>query len=227
MVGTVVDTAEVRLWGHRIGAVFWDAERQLGVFEYAPEFRASGIELSPVHMPLGDTIFSFPSLARSSFHGLPGLLADSLPDDFGNAVIDQWLIREGREQNSFSPVERLCYIGERGLGALEFRPTIRNTTRGSVPIEVDALANLAQHILDLRDGLKIRLTGGAHDYTRSLDEILRVGTSAGGARAKAVVAWNPETDEMRSGQVSAPAGFEYWILKFDGVNNRDHGVRDP
>lgn len=224
---TPVTTAEVFLWGRQIAAVYWDSERHESAFEYAPEFQKSGIELAPLHMPLGPQIFRFPALRNSSFNGLPGLLADSLPDDFGNAVIDQWLLREGRNRADFNPVERLCYIGQRGMGALEFRPAIRNTTRGSVPIEVAALTELAQNVLDLRDGLKIRLGGSEESYAKSLDEILRVGTSAGGARAKAVIAWHPDTNEMRSGQVQADPGFEYWMLKFDGVSNREHGIRDP
>ncbi len=226
-MSAVVDTAEVFLWEKRIGAVFWDDAAGLAAFEYDPKFQQSGIELSPVMMPLGPRIYRFPEHRQTAFKGLPGLLADSLPDDFGNAIIDQWLAREGRDKGSFSPVERLCYIGQRGMGALEFRPTIRSTTRGSVPVEVGALTKLAQNVLDLRDGLKIRLAGSTHSYADSLDEILRVGTSAGGARAKAVVAWNPDTNEMRSGQVTAAEGFEYWMLKFDGVSNREHGVRDP
>jgi serine/threonine-protein kinase HipA len=226
-VSRAVDTAEVFLWNKRIGAVFWDEDAGLAAFEYDPKFQNSKIELAPLMMPLGSRIYRFPGHRRTAFKGLPGMLADSLPDDFGNAVIDQWLAREGRDQASFSPVERLCYIGQRGMGALEFRPSIRNTTRGSVPVEVSALTELAQNVLDLRDGLKIRLSGNARSYADSLDEILRVGTSAGGARAKAVVAWNPDTNEMRSGQVEAASGFEYWILKFDGVSNREHGVRDP
>lgn len=227
MVNATVDTCEVRLWGHTIGAAYWDPERELAAFEYHPDFLPSGIELSPLMMPLGPGIRRFPELRRTSFRGLPGLLADSLPDEFGNAVIDQWLIREGRDRRSFSPVERLCYIGRRGMGALEFRPAIRKTTRGSVPVDIAALTELAQHVLDLREGLKVHVRAGDEDYGKALDDILRVGTSAGGARAKAVIAWNPETREMRSGQVAAPAGFEYWLLKFDGVSNREHGIRDP
>ncbi|MDH3748919.1 MAG: type II toxin-antitoxin system HipA family toxin, partial [Gammaproteobacteria bacterium] len=227
MVGSAVDTCEIDLWGRTIGAAYWDSDKQLAAFEFDPAFQGSAIELAPLMMPLGRRIFRFPELQRSSFHGLPGLLADSLPDDFGNAVIDQWLIREGRDRNSFSPIERLCYIGRRGMGALEFRPSIRSTTRGSVAVDVGALTELAQHVLDLRDGLKIRVTATEKEYSRSLDDILRVGTSAGGVRAKAVVAWNPDTNEMRSGQVDAPPGFGYWLLKFDGVSNRDHGLTDP
>jgi serine/threonine-protein kinase HipA len=227
MVSNPVDTCEVRLWGHTIGATYWDPARQTAAFEYTPEFQRSGVQLAPLMMPLSDRIYRFGELSRTSFQGLPGLLADSLPDDFGNAVIDQWLIREGRDRQSFSPVERLCYIGQRGMGALEFRPSIRTTTRGSVPVDIAALTDLAQKVLDLREGLKVRVTAEGEDYSRSLDDILRVGTSAGGARAKAVVAWNPDTGDMRSGQVQAPDGFEYWLLKFDGVTNREHGVRDP
>ena len=227
MVSERVDTCEALLWGHPVAAAYWDDDQQLAAFEYQPAFLASQMELSPLMLPLGPGVRRFPALRRTSFHGLPGLLADSLPDDFGNAVIDQWLIREGRDRASFSPIERLCYIGQRGMGALEFRPAIRKTTRGSVPVDVAALTELAQHVLDLREGLKVHVTAGKQDYARSLDDILRVGTSAGGARAKAVVAWNPETQEMRSGQVEAPEGFEYWLLKFDGVSNREHGIRDP
>ncbi|MDX1507203.1 MAG: type II toxin-antitoxin system HipA family toxin [Woeseiaceae bacterium] len=222
-----VDTCEVRLWERTIGAAYWDPDQELAAFEYHPDFLPSRIELSPLMMPLGPGIRRFPELRRTSFHGLPGLLADSLPDEFGNAVIDQWLIREGRDRASFSPVERLCYIGRRGMGALEFRPAIRKTTRGSVPVDVAALTELAQHVLDLREGLKVHVKAGDDDYGKALDDILRVGTSAGGARAKAVIAWNPDTQQMRSGQVAAPEGFEYWLLKFDGVSNREHGVRDP
>lgn len=222
MVGQRVDVAQVRLWGHDIGAVYWDDRASLGAFEYEPKFQGSGIELAPLMMPLGSQIYRFPAHAGTSFHGLPGLLADSLPDDFGNAVIDQWLAREGRQRGSFSPVERLCYIGQRGTGALEFRPATRNAPRGSVPIEIDALVELAARVLRQRDGLQVE-----PDTEHAMDDILRVGASAGGARAKAVIAWNPQTNEMRSGQVKAPAGFEYWLLKFDGVDNQEHGVHDP
>lgn len=223
MVTRKVDVAQVLLWGHNIGAVFWDEPRNIAAFEYEPDFQGSGIEVAPLTMPLGPRIYRFPALSRSSFHGLPGLLADSLPDDFGNAIIDQWLAREGRAPGDFSPVERLCYIGQRGTGALEFRPATRRAPRGSVPLEVGALVELAQSVIARRDGLASNI----RTDDKSLDDILRVGTSAGGARAKAVVAWHPQTDELRSGQVRAPPGFEYWLLKFDGVANREHGLRDP
>lgn len=226
MVKTV-DVAEVRLWNRTIAAVYWDEAARVAAFEYTSAFQKSGIEVAPLTMPLGPQVFRFPALAQTSFRGLPGLLADSLPDDFGNAIIDQWLVREGRDKGLFSPVERLCYIGRRGMGALEFRPAMRSTPKGSVPVEIEHLIELSQNVLDLRDGLRIRLQGGSEDYAKALDDILRVGTSAGGARAKAVVAWNPQTNEIRSGQLNAPPGFQYWILKFDGVENRERGVRDP
>jgi serine/threonine-protein kinase HipA len=222
VVGRRVDVARVRLWGHDIGAVYWDDDVNLGAFEYEPKFQRSGIELAPLMMPLGSRIFRFPAHTSTSFHGLPGLLADSLPDNFGNAVIDQWLVREGRDRQSFSPVERLCYIGQRGTGALEYRPATRSAPRGSVPIEIASLVELAGRVLRQRNGIHV-----APDTEHAMDDILRVGASAGGARAKAVLAWNPQTNEIRSGQVTAPAGFEYWLLKFDGVDNQQYGVHDP
>ena len=223
MVSRKVDVAQVLLWGHRIGAVYWDAAENVAAFEYEPDFQESGIEVAPLTMPLSPRIYRFPSSSGTSFQGLPGLLADSLPDDFGNAIIDQWLVREGRDVADFSPVERLCYIGQRGTGALEFRPATRRAPRGSVALEIGSLVDLAQDVLSRRDGLQVQM----HDDGKALDDILRVGTSAGGARAKAVVAWNPDNDELRSGQVRAPRGFQYWLLKFDGVANRGHGLRDP
>lgn len=219
-----VDVATVRLWGHDIGAVFWDDSSKVGAFEYMPAFQQSGIELAPLMLPLGGKIHRFPELAKTSFRGMPGLLADSLPDDFGNALIRQWLVREGRESADFSPVEQLCYIGQRGTGALEFRPARRQVAGGSVPLELSSLIDLASKVLEQRDTMQFSL---GNDAAGALDDILRVGTSAGGARAKAVVAWNPKSGELRSGQVKAPGGFEYWILKFDGVENREHGLRDP
>ena len=211
--------AEVKLWGTTIGAVRWDDGRGVADFEYDPAFLGSGREVAPLTMPLGAAIYSFPALARETFHGLPGLLADSLPDRFGNAVIDAWLARQGRNANDFNSVERLCYIGVRGMGALEFAPAIGPDYRQSA-VEVAALVELAGAILASRSAL----TGSfeAPQRQQALQDILRVGTSAGGARAKAIIAWNPATGEVRSGQIAAGDGFSYWLLKFDGVTgNRD------
>lgn len=215
-------TAKVILFGTHVGSVVWDEERELGIYEYHPGFRASGIEIAPLTMPLGPGTFRFPDLSRESFKGLPGMLADCLPDKFGNLLIDRWLAEQGRTPESFDPVERLCYLGTRGMGALEFEPSLTPEQPAS-PIEVAELVDLANRVLASREELSVSL-----DTDGSLSEILRVGTSAGGARAKAIVAWNPQTGEVRSGQVPLPSGFEPWLLKFDGVRgNRDKELNDP
>lgn len=218
--------ARVRLWGRDIGAVSLDDGAEVAAFQYDPGFARSGIQVSPITMPLGPQVYQFPALPRATFHGLPGLLADSLPDKFGNALIDAWLAAQGRRPESFSAIERLCYTGTRGMGALEFAPTIGPKPQRASKIDLDALVGLASEVLANRDAL----TGSFQPKSRekALNDILRVGTSAGGARAKAVIAWNPTTQEVRSGQVRAGAGFEYWLLKFDGVKgNKDKELDDP
>ena len=218
--------ARVQLWGRTIGAVSWDEGRGVAAFQYDPEFAGSGIELSPLVMPLDDQVHEFPALARETFHGLPGLLADSLPDRFGNALVDAWLATQGRTPGSFNSVERLCYTGTRGMGALEYAPVLGPRPRKASKIDVDALVRLAGDVLTRRGGLRGRLDGT--DDSTALRDILVVGTSAGGARAKAVIAWNRETNEVRSGQVAAGEGFEHWLLKFDGVaGNQDKELEDP
>lgn len=217
-----VEVATVRLWGRDVGAVAWNADRGLGEFEYDPAFVRQGIDVAPLVMPLRTGIFSFPSLRHDTFHSLPGLLADSLPDRFGNRIIDTWLARQGRRPEEFTPVERLCYMGIRGMGALEFRPAIGPATRKSVPFEVAELTELVRDILRHRSEWVVNLKG---DRADALNTIIRIGTSAAGNRAKAVIAWNPQTGEVRSGQAEAPKGFEPWILKFDGVT--DDALGDP
>jgi serine/threonine-protein kinase HipA len=218
--------AKVILWGNVVGAVSWLDDREIGVFQYHPDFLGSGIELSPLIMPLRDFPYEFPALPRNTFKGLPGLLADALPDKFGNALIDEWLASEGRTASSFHPVERLCYIGSRGMGALEFEPAAIGVPSQKHTLEVSRLVDLANQILDQRKGLGGVFTG-ANDK-QVIDDILRVGTSAGGARAKAILAWNQKTGEFCSGQVNAGDGFEHWLMKFDGVsNNRDKELADP
>jgi len=222
----MVDDARVKLWGSDIGAVTWLPDQEIGVFQYVPDFLESGIQLSPLVMPLRESPYAFPNLARNTFRGLPGLLADSLPDKFGNAVIDAWLASQGRTADSFHSVERLCYTGSRGMGALEFEPALKvNAGKGNT-LEVDALVELANRVLDERKTLGGAFSGD--DDREVIDDILRVGTSAGGARAKAILAWNPQTNEFRSGQVDVESGFEYWLMKFDGSsNNRDNEQADP
>ena len=218
--------ARVQLWGKSIGAVSWDESSGLARFEYDPGFVRSGIEVAPLTMPLSKQIYSFPALPRETFHGLPGLLADSLPDNFGNALINVWLAKQGRSPATFNPVERLCYTGIRGMGALEYLPSQDPFTGKSAAVDVKALVELASKILTKRNSLQ-----GSFDpdlREDSLQDILRVGTSAGGARAKAIIAWNQQTDEVRSGQVKAGKDFSYWLLKFDGVSgNRDKELDDP
>lgn len=218
--------AEVRLWDRRIAAVSLQDDATVTAFQYDAEFAASGVEVAPLVLPLSTRIYTFPALSVASFHGLPGLLADSLPDKFGNALINAWLAIQGRRPDSFNAVERLCYTGTRGMGALEYAPAISAVSRRSEKLQLDALVELASDIL--RDRLDLETSFANQERHEALGEILRVGTSAGGARAKAVVAWNPDTNEVRSGQVKAPAGFGYWLLKFDGINgNRDKELEDP
>lgn len=211
--------AEVLLWGTRVGAVALADGERVSTFEYDPDFAGSGIELAPLEMPpVAGRRYRFPGLSPESFEGLPGLLADSLPDRYGNALIDAWLATQGREPGSFDAVERLCYIGRRGMGALEFRPATGPRPTKSHAIDVAALADLAAEVMAERSDLAASLSQPGRE--EALKEILRVGTSAGGARPKALIALNPETNEVRSGQLDVDPGFEHWILKFDGVEDR-------
>lgn len=220
--------AEVRLWGSSIGAVSLAVNDRLAVFQYAPGFLDSGIEVSPLLMPLRAAPYSFAGLSFESFRGLPGLLADSLPDRYGHALIDAWLAGQGRTPESFDAVERLCYIGRRGMGALEFAPSRGpQPTRGH-DLHVAELVELASEVLAGRRQLLASLADGRRE--QAMRDILSVGTSAGGARAKAVIAWNSATQVVRSGQLDdLAAGFEHWLLKFDGVaGNRDKDtLADP
>ena len=227
MADTTQAVARVLLWGRQIGTLIWTNDR--GYFEYDPAFQTSGIEPSPIMMPLSNRSFSFPTLNRETFKGLPGLLADSLPDKFGNRLINQWLERQGRSPDSFSPLERLSYIGSRGMGALEFQPAIATWDETAQPIEIAELVRLANEALSAKQAMAVDLAGADANKKQALEKIISVGTSAGGARAKAVIEWNPDTQEVRSGQVKTDAGFGYWLLKFDGVEeNRDHEVlADP
>ncbi len=218
--------AEVMLWGRRIGAVSVEDGDDVAAFAYDPAFLTSGIEVAPLMMPLAPAIYRFPDLAPRSFHGLPGLLSDALPDKFGNALIDAWLATQGRTPGSFNAVERLCYTGTRGMGALEFRPVSGPRPRLPGKVDIDALVALASDVLKTRSDLHADFTPtGRHDALKSL---LSIGTSAGGARAKAVIAWNPANNDVVSGQVRAGTGYGYWLLKFDGViDNRDKELEDP
>lgn len=203
---------EVRIWGMRVGAVAPDPRTGCYVFAYDPSWRRRGIELAPITMPLTDTrsIFAFPDLAEPSYKRLPGLLADALPDDFGNALIDAWMTNKGIEKRAITTLDRLAYMGKRGMGALEFKPARGAHRESAEPLEMKSLVEAARMVVngDL---------SGDVEAQAALANIIRVGTSAGGARAKAVVTWNPKTRQIRSGQFDAAPGFEHWLLKFDGV----------
>ncbi len=203
---------EVRIWGRRVGAVAPDPRLGCHVFAYDPAWRRGGIELAPLHLPLDDqrTSFAFPNLAEPSYRRLPGLLADALPDDFGNALIDAWMTGKGVDKRAVTTLDRLAYMGKRGMGALEFKPARGAHRESAEPLQMKALVEAARQVIhgDLSGDIQAQA---------ALANIIRVGTSAGGARAKAVVAWNPQTDEIRSGQFEVAPGFEHWLLKFDGV----------
>jgi serine/threonine-protein kinase HipA len=209
------EEADVLLWGRRIGAVLLEDGAETAIFQYTPEFAASGIEVSPLRMTLRAAPYSFPALGHETFKGLPGLLADSLPDRYGNALVDRWLARQGSPPGDASAVERLSYMGKRGMGALEYEPVTGPDPSEEEDLQVSELFGLASRVLAERDDFGTSLADGEEE--RGLLEILSVGMSAGGARAKAVIAWNEETNAVRAGQVAAPAGYEHWLLKFDGV----------
>lgn len=214
-------SAEVILWGERIGAVAWDEQRGVAAFRYDDQFAKKGIELSPLMMPVAERqTFEFPTLSRDTFNGLPGLLADVLPDAFGRALLDRWLVSVGK---SFAnPIERLCYQGKRGMGALEFVPAYSDYLDTSEKLEIDSLIDVANQVLANKETFRTNLQTEAQE---AIANIIRVGTSAGGQRAKAVIAYNDATGEVRSGQTTAPEGFEFWLLKLDGVTNKELG--DP
>ncbi len=225
----MVDVAEVYIWGELVGAVRWDANLQLASFQYSESFLKKGVELSPIMMPnnAGSRIHRFPELRAnrpeepSTFKGLPGMLADVLPDKYGNRLINIWLAQNGRPPNDMNPVEQLSFIGARGMGALEFEPTQLKTSRRPFDIEIKSLADAAQKILAVRDGFQTNLQDNEH---KAMVDILKVGTSAGGARPKAVIAYNKDTGVVKSGQTKAPKGFEHWMIKLDGVSDAQFGA---
>lgn len=207
------NTANVYLWGTHIGTVLLADESPIAKFQYTDEFREMGVEVSPLRMPLSATVFEFPDLPVRSFHGLPGLVADSLPDKFGNKVIAAWLREQGKRPEDLNAVDRLCYSGRRGMGALEYKPALLSKEDVSERLTVDALSELADRVLKMREDAQASLVPSMNEYS----SILRVGSSAGGARAKALIGWNEATGEVRSGQVALPEGFGYWLIKFDGL----------
>ena len=224
----MVDYAYVKIWGRLVGVVRWIAERQIATFQFDKGFLTKNCDLSPINMPVsaGDKVYSFPELLKpkdsvdDTFKGLPGLLSDCLPDKYGNKLIDSWLAQNGRAVGSMNPVEKLCFIGNRGMGALEFEPAKLDSSSNAFSVEIASLVNIAQKVLSERDDFNASLSKEDQDSMRS---ILKVGTSAGGARPKVVVAYNRNTNEVRSGQTEVPKGFEHWLLKLDGVSGDQFG----
>lgn len=220
-----IELAEVMLWGTAIAVVRWDEQSGVADFQYTPEFQGFGIEVAPVVMPVRAQAYRFAHLNKETFKGLPGMLADVLPDKFGNALIDQWLIKQGRSPEDFNPIERLCYTANRAIGALEFKPTQRyfDPDQGA-QIEIDKMVRLASLVLQKKQFEIDRqdLDGEA------LEQILQIGTSAGGARAKAIINWNEQRNIILPGHMQPQDGFDGWLIKFDGVSeNRDKELTDP
>lgn len=224
-----MDTAFVNIWGELAGAVAWDETKGFATFEYDSKFIGKGWDLAPFQMPLLEhkRDFNFPALrkkadpAMDTFKGLPGLLADILPDRYGNELINLWLAQQGRPLNSMNPVEMLCFIGTRGMGALEFRPTTLTESKRAFNVEVDSLINIARQMLTKKEAFVTNLNANEE---KAIIEILRIGTSAGGARPKAVIAYNEKSGEVKSGQTNAPKGFEHWLIKLDGVSEIQLGT---
>jgi serine/threonine-protein kinase HipA len=221
----MITTAFINLWNQRVGAIAWDVDRRLGLFEFSPGFLVNKWDIAPLKMPIEGAsrrVFTFSELRDTqTFKGLPGLLADVLPDKYGNTLINAWLSRNGRPADSLNPVELLCFIGKRGMGALEFEPVEPRVTNNATKLELDSLIHIAQEILSGRNDFNTNLST---DDEKALIDILKIGSSAGGARAKAVIAYNPLTKEIRSGQTDAPKGFSHWLLKFDGVTDQQLGT---
>lgn len=221
----MITAAFVNIWNQRVGAIAWNSDTGVGSFEYDASFLKSNLNLSPIKMPTQGAlkrIFTFPELRNiKTFKGLPGLLADVLPDNYGNSLINTWLTRQGRASDSLNPVEILCFIGNRGMGALEFEPAIPKGSNTATKIEISNLIEVAEGILS---GKKDFTTKLSTNEEKALLDILKIGASAGGARAKAVIAYNAKTKEVRSGQADAPKGFTHWLIKFDGVTDKQFGA---
>jgi serine/threonine-protein kinase HipA len=216
----MVNLANIKIWDNIVGYLLWREETETATFEYAPEFKRLGLDLSPIEMPISQQrVFAFSNISKETFLGLPGLFADSLPDAYGKALLDRWLASNGR--HFANPVERLCYQGKRSMGALEFEPAQNDYLETSSNIEIDSLVTTAREVLNQKEAFSTNMS----DTKEALINIIKVGTSAGGQRAKAIIAYNDETKEVRSGQIEAPEGFEHWLLKLDGVTNSELG--DP
>ncbi|ELV8597653.1 type II toxin-antitoxin system HipA family toxin [Vibrio vulnificus] len=218
----VMEVITITYQGDLVGAVSFDTEKGLGSFEYDPSFVKKGVELSPIKMPLSNRIYRFPELDFNTFKGLPGLIADSLPDDFGNAVLNAWVASQGRSPSDITPLQRLQYTGKRGMGALEYAPATKlRSLNASQQVEIQSLVSIAQEILDSRGNFEVELKQNGQDDREAMMSLLSVGMSAGGARPKAVLAFNEDFTQVRSGQTNVPSGFTHYLMKFDGVSEHN------
>jgi serine/threonine-protein kinase HipA len=218
----VMEVIKVTYQNADVGAVSFNRNTGVGAFEYDPNFIKTGIELSPIKMPLSKRIFSFPELNFNTFKGLPGLIADSLPDDFGNAVLNAWVATQGKSPNDITPLQRLQYTGKRGMGALEYAPATKlRSLNASQQIEIESLVSIAQDILSSRSRFEVALNQDGQDDREAMMSLLSVGMSAGGARPKAVLAFNEDFTQVRSGQTSVPEGYHHYLMKFDGVSEHN------
>jgi serine/threonine-protein kinase HipA len=226
-----MEVALVKYREYDVGAISFNTETGLGFFEYNPKFIRTGIELSPITMPLSDKIYSFPEADPATFKGLPGMIADSLPDDFGNAVMNGWIASQGKSVSDISPLQRLQYAGKRGMGALTYSPAIQyKGLNASQSLEISSLVSIAQNILNKRKQFSVSASHGGGEDEESMIALLSVGMSAGGARAKAILAFNNDFTKVRSGQTNAPKGFTHYLMKFDGVsehNTNEETFGDP
>lgn len=214
-----MDAIAVNLWGEQVGALSWDKDRMLASFQYTPEFIKAGLEISPLKVPLGSQVFRFPELAdTNTFKGLPGFIADCLPEKFGNRLLDTYLATHGRQLDDLNSLERLCYVGTRSMGALEYEPDIESLNLSKpIPLQVSDLVEVARNVLEKRQTTNADLSDG-------IETLITVGTSAGGAKAKAVIAVNDETNDVLSGQADVPKGYVHWLLKFDEIDNEEHAT---
>ncbi|HEY7772702.1 MAG TPA: type II toxin-antitoxin system HipA family toxin [Marinagarivorans sp.] len=227
----VMEVVNITYLAHDVGALSFDSDNGLGAFEYSASFLKKGIELSPLKMPLSKQIFSFPELNFNTYKGLPGLIADSLPDDFGNAVLNAWVAGQGKSPSDITPLQRLQYTGKRGMGALEYAPATKmRGLNASQPVEIQSLVAIAQEVLDARGEFKVALSRRGQEDREAMLALLSVGTSAGGARPKAVLAFNDDFTQVRSGQTTVPDNFSHYLVKFDGVsehNTQQETFGDP
>ena len=215
-------TAEVYLWGTRVGIIHQEFDKPYAAFEYDSDFLKSEIQISPIMMPLSNNVYEFPLLSGEPFFGMPGLVVDSLPDDFGNKVIEQWLASQGKSLRDFTAIDRLCYTGKRGMGALEYVPASSEIGDIDENLNVSQMVKFASDVLNQRESIVLNA-----QEALTYSQLVQVGSSAGGARAKALIAWNEKTNEIRSGQLNPDKDFDYWLMKFDNVSqNGDHGLED-